>query len=781
MIRLTFCLTVFYIALSMPLNAQIGVGEWRDHLPYTELIDISIGDNHVFGATESAITVYSKTDKSVRRISKVNELTESGISTIKYNRIHNTLVVGYQNGNVDLLINGQGINMADIKNSSILGSKSINNIHFIDNLAYLATGFGIVVIDIVAIEVADTYIIGPNSEQVAINSVITDENYIYAATDSDILKAELDDPFLANFQNWTSLDNVPPAGSDAFFEELELLNGFFYLKVEDGNDDVVYTSSSSEPLNWSVLEGLQDTNINDISAGEDNHFYVLNEYDLLKFDEQNTLVSHLESPTNTIPNKIVVDDESVFWFADRDLGIVTTSQETSSIESIAPDGPDATNVRRMDAFNNNIWVASGGVDQSWVPQYHKFGAYGFVDEDWQHFDAYSINTNELVAVNDIMDVAINPANNDEVYISSYEEGLLRLVNAEAQDVFRTENSTLLSNSNDDDTERVMVTGLDFDSNNNLWIANNFSSIPLHVRTADGDFIGYEFGTALSVDIEKDRVKASSANNLVWVTLPRGDGLLVFDSNGTLSNKSDDNFKILTNEEGNGGLPSNDVYCVEEDLDGEIWVGTLQGLGIFYSPQSIFSEEGADAQQILIEQDGNIQILLETEAITAITIDGANRKWIGTESSGVFLLSPDGTEQIYHFTEENSPLLSNNIFDIVINYEKGEVFFATEDGIISFLSTSSNFDPEMSEVKIYPNPVRETFSGSIRIDGLDFQSDVKITDVSGNVVYQTTSNGGRAIWDGKDFNGNRVATGVYLVFATNDDGSATNVGKIAFIH
>jgi hypothetical protein len=212
----------------------------------------------------------------------------------------------------------------------------------------------------------------------------------------------------------------------------------------------------------------------------------------------------------------------------------------------------------------------------------------------------------------------------------------------------------------------------------------------------------------------------------------------------------------------------------------VWVGTLRGLGVFYSPQAIFSEEGADVQQILIEQDGNVQILLETEAINCITIDGANRKWIGTESSGAFLLSPDGTDQIYHFTQENSPLLSNNVFDIDINYEKGEVFFATEDGIISFLSTSSNFDQEMTELKVYPNPVRESFDGPIRIDGLDYNTDVKITDISGNVVYQTTSNGGRAIWNGKDFNGNRVATGVYLIFATNTDGSATNVGKIAFV-
>jgi len=260
----------------------------------------------------------------------------------------------------------------------------------------------------------------------------------------------------------------------------------------------------------------------------------------------------------------------------------------------------------------------------------------------------------------------------------------------------------------------------------------------------------------------------------------GKGLLVFNPNGTLGNYSDDSYKLLIDGEGNGNLPSTDVLSIEEDLDGEIWVGTAQGLVIIYSPESIFSEEGYDAEFIYIEQDGNTQKLLETEAINAIEIDGSNRKWIATRNSGAFLFSDDGLRQVYHFTQKNSPLLSNSVYDIAINHSNGEVFFGSEKGIMGFFSTATNFDNEMKEVKVFPNPVRPEYEGNITIDGLAYDTNVKITDIQGNIMYETTSEGGRAIWNGRRFDGERPATGVYLIYVTTKDGSADDVRKITFI-
>ena len=256
--------------------------------------------------------------------------------------------------------------------------------------------------------------------------------------------------------------------------------------------------------------------------------------------------------------------------------------------------------------------------------------------------------------------------------------------------------------------------------------------------------------------------------------------MVFDDNGTPLDQTDDQAKSLSDSPGNGNLPSLFVGAIAEDLDGEIWIGTEKGPAVFYSPSSIFTGNNFDCRQILIEQDGNVQILLETESITAIAIDGGNRKWLGTANNGVFLLSSDGTEQIHHFTSENSPLLNNSIYSISLDHLSGEVFFGTDLGIVSYRSDAlAPYDP-VEELTVYPNPVRQDYFGPIAISGMASNSDVKITDSGGNAVNQIISEGGQAIWDGTDFNGNRVNTGVYFIFASDQTGQNKASGKVLIV-
>jgi len=203
--------------------------------------------------------------------------------------------------------------------------------------------------------------------------------------------------------------------------------------------------------------------------------------------------------------------------------------------------------------------------------------------------------------------------------------------------------------------------------------------------------------------------------------------------------------------------------------------------VFYSPSLVFTNEDFDAQQILVEQDGYFQFLLETEAVTAIAIDGANRKWLGTESAGVFLMSEDGTTELQHFTAQNSPLISNAIISLAINQKNGEVFFGTDKGIISYKGTATEGASTHTNVYAFPNPVREGYTGSIAINGLVTDADVKITDISGALIYETKALGGRAIWDGKNFSGEKAHSGIYLVFATNDTGTETVVTKIMLLN
>jgi ligand-binding sensor domain-containing protein len=254
-------------------------------------------------------------------------------------------------------------------------------------------------------------------------------------------------------------------------------------------------------------------------------------------------------------------------------------------------------------------------------------------------------------------------------------------------------------------------------------------------------------------------------------------MVVMSDGGTIDDTGDDQYKLINTFDGQGELPSMDVFSMAEDKDGQIWLGTGKGVAVFYNPDAVFTGEDFDSQQILIEQDGNVQILLETEVVSAIAVDGANRKWLGTQSSGVFLVSSDGAQQIQHFTEENSPLPSNNIICLAIEPSSGEVFMGTDAGIISYRGDATEGENSASCANVFPNPVKPSYSGPVAITGLVADSDVRIMDIAGNLVYHTTSLGGQAIWPATDMSGNRVSTGVYLILASDPTGESTCNTKV----
>ena len=297
-------------------------------------------------------------------------------------------------------------------------------------------------------------------------------------------------------------------------------------------------------------------------------------------------------------------------------------------------------------------------------------------------------------------------------------------------------------------------------------------------TADGEWMSYSFSSLINDEITEKILVAESG--FKWVIIPGQKGILVFDDGQTIMDISDDQSRFLNGGTGTGGLPSNSVLSMAQDLDGEIWVGTSEGVGVFYSPASVFSEGvNFDAQQIIVEVDGYFQYLLGTESVTAIAVDGADRKWFGTEGSGVFLMSADGTKELHHFTTDNSPLISNNIRRIAINSSTGEVIFGTDQGMIAFKGSATGDEISTSQTYAYPNPVPENYNGLIAVKGLAANSEVRITDVAGNIVFSTLAEGTQVVWDGNDMNGNRVATGVYLVFGVDTNGQDSQVAKILF--
>ena len=472
------------------------------------------------------------------------------------------------------------------------------------------------------------------------------------------------------------------------------------------------------------------------------------------------------------------DAKNDVWIGTNSIGLLKTQDKNNNQELIKPDGPASVKVFNLEAQGENVWVVSGGYQSNWHKSYIHDGVFLFQDGIWQTFDNH--NTPAFDTISDQVCVKTDPNDPQTAFVGTFQSGIMKFQDGKLSEIYSKNNSSLqptMANPN-----LVYVSGMDFDSHHNLWVANASAAKLLSVLKEDGSWKSFNLGYNLSgIDVGNLMV---DKNNNIWIRKRNNGMVIVYNYNGTVDNPSDDRVKVLNSSRGNGNIQGSKVYSFATDNDGQVWVGTDKGINVFYSPENIF-ESGADfdAQQILVPRNdgtGLADILLVTETVTAIAVDGGNRKWVGTERAGIFLFSPDGLKQIHHFTTENSPLLSNHITGITLT-KNGEVFIGTDKGLISYRGTATPGNDTYSNVYAYPNPVRENYTGAIAVKGLVTDASVKITDSHGNLVYETKAEGGQAVWDGYTFNHVHVSTGVYLVFVTNSDGTESMVTKIMVIH
>lgn len=763
----------FILSVIQGLHSQIPIGHWRDHLPYNRTIKVVDDGKTIYCATPYSIFTYDKSDQSVRRISKLNGLSDIGISSMAFNEAYSTIIIAYSNTNIDLIKNGKVINIPDIKRKPILGNKTINNITIRDSLAYLSCGFGIVVLDIKNEEFPEpTYYIGPEGSQVNVQDITFSPDSIYAATTTGIFKASLSSPNLADFNFWSKEQRLYPTGN---FDHICYFNNHLVVNLnkEGFATDTVFKYNFLSKQ-WSILPNSSRLKKFGFSVFH-NQFIEITETGLQIYNNQLERVAVLDKAGgyNLQTRDVWIDKNNFYWIADNYLGLVATDGNQNTF-LVIPNGPLSHRAFDMALSDQKLWVASGGRTPTWGKMYIADGVYSFINEQWNTFNG-GTGHKAFDTINDMTCIAINPLNTQQVYVGTWLEGVIEITNNQVTNVFSKHNSTLqiwpVANF-------VAVSGLAFDRNGNLWVVNSGANNLLSVKKPDGTWRSFNLGSAAS-SIDASQIFIDRLGQK-WILVRADHKLIVFTDKGTIDNPSDDEVKILSNAPGNGNLPGNKIYSIAEDHDGRIWLGTDQGIGVIYTPGNIFTGGNYDAQRILVEVGGYVQYLLETEVVTSIAIDGDNRKWIGTERAGAFLLSPGGTTQIYHFTEENSPIISNFIIDIAIDHKTGEVFFATAKGIVSFRGTATEPGDNHSDVVVFPNPVRENYRGVIAISGLVHRADVKITDISGKLVYSTRAEGGQAIWDGNDLRGRRVNSGVYLIFSSDEYGTEKMVSKILFI-
>ena len=760
------------------INAQekVAIGDWRGHFPYNSLISVTSDGNHtIYAASPYSMFSYDTETGMTDIYSKINNLSDVDISCIKYSTKHNVLVVAYANGNIDLIKDGKVINMNDIYRSNIIGNKTINNIYLDDNHAYLSCGFGIVVIDILRDEVAETYYIGTNGTYVNVYDLayMPDENKYFAATDKGIYSVDAASN-LSNFENWHKIDDMPSKNS--WFNTIEYFAGKLLANVHNRafkqDTMLIYDGSG-----WTYFfDDVSYFDVRDMSVADTVLTIAMN-YGVETYNADfEQIHNYWQYSDGVIPTpNAAMTQGNICWIADNEKGLAKATANWEA-QLVMPSGPEVAKAFRLVKNGDKIFSLTGGYNLSWVPVYNKVKYSVYQANRWTTVSSAQIP--EFQNYTDVTDIAVDPRDPDRIFLASYSFGLIEINDGEIVKVHNGYNSPLHAPTGYTE-EGVRCGGLYFDRNNNLWVSHALGTGMLNVLKADNTWANYP-GVGLFDDLNNKEVSEITVDtyNQKWLKSREYATIYVLNDGGTIDNPNDDKWRALTNSTGNGALTGL-ISDIAVDNEGDVWIGSDLGMRVIYYPDRIFEGGNFDAQEILIDLDGTVRPLFESESVTAIAVDYGNNKWVGTASSGLYYISPDGTEEFAHFTRENSKLLSNEIIDITIDVD-GEVFISTSKGICSFKGQSSEPQETNSGIYAYPNPVRPDYHGKIAVTGLIDDAVVKIADFSGNIVYSQRSNGGMITWDGNLPSGERAATGIYVVFATDANGKQRAVTKIAFI-
>jgi len=725
------------------VSQDIAIGQWETHQSYNSATHISETENKLYGVSSESLFYINKYDQSMRKLSKNTGLSDFGISKTAYCRQTGIILVVYENCNIDVVTPKETININDIKRTELIGEKTINNIFINNKIAYLSCSFGLVLIDIEKLEIKDTYNLIINEEFSPITGCTSINDSLYVSTPSGIYRANINSNLLNDFSNWSIYDTSK--------NNLENIVSSSYKILCDSSEKIISVSSNSNFFTTTIKDSI------------------------FVYDANLDLVEIITNSLFTDLEYSLVDSDQNIWIADKNNGLMKFIGN-NYIESYIPDGPVSNQVFSLECFDSELYMCHGGHTNFGNWNNKKGASIKNSNGFWNNYNYYDLDN-----AKDIVSAA---KHNNNIYFSSFYNGVAQITDGDFSVRWNASNTnygidTIGDWAND---KRLSVCGLKLDNYGNLWGLTSSVQNPLFVKTVNDNWRSFYVQQQIKY-LYTDLVIDSYDQK--WCVIGRDGGaneigILVYNNNNTLEDISDDEYKVLTTAVGNGNLPSLNVISIAEDLDGEIWVGTDKGITVFYNPANIFSEYNFDAEQILIQEGDYGQYLLSEEKITQILIDGANRKWVGTERSGLYLLSADGLDQIEHFTAENSPLFSNNITALTINNKTGEVYIGTSKGLLSYRSSATKGVVNAKTVKVFPNPVKENYFGLIAIDGLSTNANFKITDINGDLVYESFAQGGQAIWDGKNKSGERVGSGVYILFSSDETGKEKVEGKIVFI-
>lgn len=738
---------------------------WKGYFSYNTIKDVSESSSRLYAAAENALFIKNLSNNELKTSNTIDGLSGQTISALYHSVTFNKTIIGYENGLLIVVNEADGsvLNVVDIINKNIPSNiKKVN--HFLEHegIIYISCDFGIVQYKLATLEFGDTYFIGPNGQEVKVYQTAIFNNDIYAVTQFfGIRKAAITNPNLIDFSQWQVFDTGFWNGIVTFGNQLIGMNTNNKLYNYNG---IFF----SELANLGQPGKDIRTNANTLIATCSNKVIVFNP----TLNPIATIVNtQITATPVTFSCATVIND--FIYIGTNENGIVSSPLNApTNFEFVMPSGPKMNNMFSINNTSSNLWAVYGGYDITYNP----FGYIGFSLSEFG-ISKYNLTDGWLnIPYDDVLNakalvrIAVNPNDENQVYVGSYNDGLLKIENDIPTTVFNDSNSTLEGIVSGSD---FRINSTTFDKSGNLWMTNSRVKNGLQVLKSGGQWQAFNMESILDNFSNNDFCKiAIDRNGTKWIASYRN-GVIAFNENTNV-------FKKITEGVDLGNLPSIDVRAIAVDNRSQVWIGTNRGLRVLASSGSYNSDDQMKANPIIFLEDGVAKELLFEQYITDIAVNGSNQKWISTADSGVFLFSSNGQETIYHFTTDNSPLPSNVVNDVEINATTGEVFFATNKGLVSFQGTSTKPADNLQSVYVYPNPVRPEFNGTVKVAGLISKANVKITDIEGNLVFETTSEGGTIEWDTTAFGKYKVASGVYMIFIAADDASETAVKKVMII-
>ena len=758
---------IFYNFLFLLLT-QMGFSQnnllWQGYFSYNEIKDLSTSTTAIFAASENALFSKNTIDNQIKTTNTVDGLSGQTISSLHYSSVFNKTVVGYENGLIIVIndVDGTMLNVVDIINKQLPANrKKVNHFMEFDGILYVSCDFGIVQFSLKSMLFGDTYFIGDGGAEISVKQTAIHNGFIYAATNSGVRRASILSKNLNDYKQW----ELVAAGSWSSIESF----GAELIAVNDSENINKYDSSTNSFMG---LTPLPQPTVDTRASGA--YLIITTAASVYVLNKQLSIVRQINS--NQIPDynpifSCATSIDDVIYIGTKENGLLsTTITAISSFENTTPMGPSRNNIFALQATTSSLWAVYGDYDISYNPyDLDSYGISKFTQAGW-----LNIPYKAVLGAKSMGRITVNPNKEDEVYASSFFSGLLKIEGDRPTFLYNQTNSGLESLTfQGPNYFDVRINGAAFDKSGNFWVTNSRVKNGLKVLKNDGQW--QRFSTEKILDATEDNSfgrMVIDKNGTKWMATNR-DGVVGF-------NESNNSFKKITIGTDKGNLPASDVRALAVDNRNQLWIGTIKGLRILNNVSSFQTEDQLTANSIIIIDDNLAQELLYEQFITDIAVDGANNKWIGTADSGLFLVSQNGQETKYHFTINNSPLPSNVINDIDINSATGEVFIATAKGLVSFKGIATKANEDLTNAYVYPNPVRPEYDGTVKIAGLINRANVKITDIAGNLVYEAISEGGTLEWDTTAFGKYKVASGVYMIFISAQDGIETKVKKVMII-